>query len=83
MGSYFPGGLQGHSLQHEGCSSQYDESAWGRIIYFGSPIALSGKAHMAAYNSTKGTIRSPTLTAAHEMWNLRNHHQLPPSGSFD
>ena len=38
----------------------------GRIINFGSPMALTGKAHMAAYNATKEAIRSLTLTASHE-----------------
>jgi NAD(P)-dependent dehydrogenase (short-subunit alcohol dehydrogenase family) len=39
----------------------------GRIINFGSPVALSGRPLMAAYNMTKEAIRSLTLTAAHEL----------------
>jgi NAD(P)-dependent dehydrogenase (short-subunit alcohol dehydrogenase family) len=39
----------------------------GRIINFGSPVALTGKALMAPYNMTKEAIRSLTLTAAHEL----------------
>lgn len=42
------------------------ENHWGRIINFGSPMALSGKPYMAPYNSTKEAIRSLSLTAAHE-----------------
>ena len=39
----------------------------GRIINSGSPVALSGRPLMAAYNMTKEAIRSLTLTAAHEL----------------
>jgi NAD(P)-dependent dehydrogenase (short-subunit alcohol dehydrogenase family) len=39
----------------------------GRIVNFGSPMALSAKAYMAAYNATKEAIRSLSLTAAHEL----------------
>jgi NAD(P)-dependent dehydrogenase (short-subunit alcohol dehydrogenase family) len=40
---------------------------WGRIVNFGSPMAMSGKPYMAAYNATKEAIRSLSLTAAHEL----------------
>lgn len=39
----------------------------GRIVNFGSPMALAGKPYMAAYNATKEAIRSLSLTAAHEL----------------
>lgn len=39
----------------------------GRIINFGSPVALSAQPLLAPYNATKEAIRSLTLTAAHEL----------------
>lgn len=39
----------------------------GRIVNFGSPMALAGKPYMAAYNATKEAIRGLSLTAAHEL----------------
>ncbi|WP_018268607.1 SDR family NAD(P)-dependent oxidoreductase [Methylosinus sp. LW4] len=39
----------------------------GRIVNFGSPMALAGKPYMAPYNATKEAIRSLSLTAAHEL----------------
>ncbi|OHV04938.1 SDR family NAD(P)-dependent oxidoreductase [Mycobacterium talmoniae] len=39
----------------------------GRIINFGSPVALAGRPLMAPYNATKEAIRSLSLTAAHEL----------------
>ena len=53
MGLYFPGGLQSTArrLFFSNMKDQHGAgSAWGRISNFGSPTALSGEAHMAAYN---------------------------------
>ncbi|OOM73403.1 SDR family NAD(P)-dependent oxidoreductase [Clostridium sp. BL-8] len=58
----FKGTLYGMQAVFQGMKEQH----WGRIINFGSPMALSGKPYMAPYNSTKGAITGLSLTAAHE-----------------
>jgi NAD(P)-dependent dehydrogenase (short-subunit alcohol dehydrogenase family) len=80
----FQAGFKGTLYSMKAVLLKFEESAWGRIINFGSPIALSGKAHTWLPTiQLKGAIRSPTLTTAHEMGNLWNHHQLRPSGFFN
>ncbi len=62
----FRTGLKGTLYGMTAVFPSMKEHRWGRIINFGSPLAMAGKARMAAYNITKEAIRSLSLTAAHE-----------------
>jgi NAD(P)-dependent dehydrogenase (short-subunit alcohol dehydrogenase family) len=59
----FKGTLYGMNAVVPYMKAQHD----GRIINFGSPVALTARPLMAAYNVTKEAIRTLTLTAAHEL----------------